>query len=119
MKQFNKKFKNKVFPVKEDLANFFNIFQNKDGNYYFNLNRTVQFNGLNNIAPSLYISYTIKNGDSWTGISYKHYGTIEYWWLICKFNEIYDPSELPKPGIVIKIPIDSIKDQISNQIKNF
>jgi hypothetical protein len=40
----------------------------------------------------------------WDLISYKHYRTVEYWWLICHANEIRDPFEILPAGTIIRIP---------------
>ena len=37
-------------------------------------------------------------------ISYKNYGTIQYWWIICLINGIFNPFEDIKVGDIIKIP---------------
>ena len=37
-------------------------------------------------------------------ISYKSYGTVEFWWIICLINEIDSPLVDLEAGQVLKIP---------------
>ena len=37
-------------------------------------------------------------------ISYKNYGTVDYWWLICFINNIFDPFHDFEVGQMLKIP---------------
>jgi hypothetical protein len=37
-------------------------------------------------------------------ISYKNYGTVRYWWLICYVNEIEDPLTTLSVGLLLRIP---------------
>ena len=84
------------------LENFFTVFQEASGEYFYNIINTINFNS-DNIAEYTYNWYTVTLGDSYTYISYKHYNTINLWWLICSFNNINNPTSLPVPGTYIKI----------------
>jgi hypothetical protein len=84
------------------LENLFNIYKLDSGEYFYNILNTVNFDS-NNIAAYSYDWYTIMTGDTYTYISYKHYNTINLWWLICSLNNIQDPTSLPTPGTEIKI----------------
>lgn len=51
--------------------------------------------------------YQIKPGEEcrWDLISYKHYdGMVDYWWVICAANDIYDPFEIVPAGTIVRIP---------------
>lgn len=37
-------------------------------------------------------------------ISYKVYGSVQFWWVICLVNEIGDPFSEIEPGMVLTIP---------------
>lgn len=37
-------------------------------------------------------------------ISYKNYGTIRYWWIVCLVNNIHNPFSDITVGAIIKIP---------------
>lgn len=100
-----------------DFANLFNIYSNTDGQYVYNINRTLYFKGTDNMLPSIYNLYIIKFGDTWTKIAYDNFGSIEYWWLICKFNGIINPVDLPIEGEVIKIPTTDIAKKIIDSLK--
>ena len=99
-----------------DFANFFNVV-NLGEKSYFNINKTIFFNNMDDISPSYYSTYIIKGGDSWTGISFKFYKTIKLWWLICKVNNIVNPFAELIPGKYIKILDISIIDNILSSIK--
>lgn len=52
-----------------------------------------------------FIDYTISSPDANTpaGLSYKFYGTKDYWWFICWFNGIIFPTVELEAGRVIKM----------------
>jgi len=99
-----------------DFANFFNVI-NLGEKSYFNINKTIIFENIDNMPTSYYSSYVIKDGDNWTGISFKFYKTIKLWWLICKVNNIKNPFTELIPGKVIKILDKSIIDNILGSLK--
>jgi len=37
-------------------------------------------------------------------ISYKVYGTVDYWWVICLFNQIQNPFEELEMGTLLQMP---------------
>lgn len=104
-----------------DLANIFNVYdEQKLGSNYksYSVNRTLSIVGLDNISEVLYKNYEIQQDDTWSLISYKNYGTTRLWWLICKTNNIINPTEDPIPGKTLRILADSMVNNILNQIKN-
>jgi len=89
-----------------DLANIFNIYEDpKIGSNYFtyNINRTINITGADNMSPEYYEEYIAFEGETWTSIADKHYGTHRLWWIVCKMNGIIDPSNLPDHGTKLKI----------------
>jgi len=40
---------------------------------------------------AFYLVHDVIDGENPENISYKYYGTQDYWWIILLFNEIYDP----------------------------
>lgn len=95
---------NQVFnlPTLDDqvLENIFSVYLEGD-KYYYNLLSTVTFP--EDIDPTFFDFYTIKQGDLWITISNTVYNTIKLWWLICAANQIQNPLEMPKSGTKIKI----------------
>jgi len=117
MKQFDIiNFKNNT----NDLANLFNVYLDKDGNYYFNISKTLCIKqvDINNLQPSIYNLYTVQYNDTWTNISFNFYKTIDLWWIICKFNNISDPTVSPIEGEKLIIPTLSIVSSIVKLLKN-
>lgn len=100
-----------------DLANLFNVYQDEDSNYYFSINRTIYFVGTSSMIPSMYNTYTVQEGDTWTKISYITYGTIDLWWLVCKSNNIIDPTSHPESGTTIKLLTTQIANSVIESIK--
>ena len=100
-----------------DFANLFKIYSGNDGNYFFNICKTIYIQGGDDMVPSMYSLYTVPYGDTWTNISYTFYGTIELWWLICKFNNIDNPITLPVEGTKLKIPTRDIAESIVENMK--
>lgn len=50
------------------------------------------------------VTHTWSVGDRFYKLSYKHYGTTKYWWLIAKFNDKPTESHV-KIGDKIDIPL--------------
>tara|TARA_R100001163_G_C4951914_1_gene119325 strand:+ start:153 stop:518 length:366 start_codon:yes stop_codon:yes gene_type:complete len=95
----------------------FNIYQD-DGYFAYNILKSVQFPEEIN---SELVAYIRVNGDiSWSQLSFKVYGDINLWWLICAVNKILNPVIKPAPGTVLKIirpdQVSSIIQQIKNQL---
>ncbi len=101
---------------KNNFANIFNVV-NKGEKSYFNLCRGLRFKNVDKMDHSMYVDYLVLDIDSWTNISYKHYKTVELWWLICKFNNVKDPFAELTPGTYIKVPTAELKDKILDIIK--
>jgi hypothetical protein len=100
-----------------DFAHLFNIYENGDGTRVFNINRTLYVTGGDDMLPSIYSEYEVQYGDTWTNISFLKYGTIELWWIICKFNDVVDPTSLPIEGTILKIPTREVINIIIDSIK--
>ena len=66
----------------------------------------------------MYEMYTVHDGDSWTYLSNKFYGTIKLWWLICKFNKITNPFLELREGLTLKILKKEYVNNILQAIKN-
>jgi hypothetical protein len=97
------------------LENLFNVYRN-DTNYFYNLINTVNFP--TDVASSLYTIYTVPNDNlPWTYISFKNYGTMDLWWLICSANNIQNPIVFPKAGTELKVLIPSVVSAILTSIK--
>jgi hypothetical protein len=100
--------------------NFLNIYTDDDGTRFYNLLRSI------NIFPatdsSVEVNYDVKLNDNWLYISYKYYGTIYLWWLVCEYNRVKNPSKQPEAGTTIKLLkkeyvwaiISNLNSQISN-----
>lgn len=81
--------------------NFFNLYTDEDGQYYYNLLRSV-----NIIPPSsdeIHDFYTARDKETWVLISWKYYKTIDLWWLICVYNQIQNPTIFPTNGQLLKL----------------
>ncbi len=82
--------------------NFFNIYNDPESDArFYNLLKNI------NIFPSssseVENDYNIQYNDTWVLISYKMYGTMDLWWLICLYNKIDNPIQMPEAGNKIKI----------------
>ena len=108
-------FKDVSFLDNYNFANLFNVV-NKGEKIYFNLCRSIYFD-IEDISPDLITVYEVAEGDTWTNISYRNFGTIKLWWLICKFNNIKNPFEEIEAGKIIKIPSKELMETIINVIQ--
>lgn len=57
---------------------------------------------LNNDTP--YSEYIVRKGDTFDTLALRFYNNPTFYWIICSFNRIHDPFEIPEPGSVLKIP---------------
>lgn len=97
--------------------NFFNIYTDEKAEIkFYNLLRSV------NVFPSdgsdIDEKYVIQYSDTWASISYKFYGTIELWWLVCEYNQIKNPIDFPESGTVIKILKSRYVSAVIKELKN-
>lgn len=94
--------------------NFFNVYKDNSG-YYYNLLRNIDIVSSNN--SSLEDIYAVEPQDTWAYISYKHYGGIELWWLICIYNQIMDASKMPEPGTLLRLLKPKYVGYVLEQLK--
>ena len=85
----------------QNLENLFYIFQKDNGQYFYNMLKTINFP--EDIDTSLYTQYETKPKDTWPLIAYKYYQDVRLWWLVCSMNHIINPVEQPVPGTIIKM----------------
>ena len=100
---------------KYTLENIFPVYKDNDM-YFYNLLRTVRIP--DNIESVFYSIYNINTPEPLTNISYKFYGTIELWWLICTVNQIDNPVELFPGGTKLKIIKLQYIDKVIDRIKS-
>jgi hypothetical protein len=82
--------------------NLLNVYTDTDTDYnFYNLLRAINVVPTNNdLAEDQYITTFT---DTWVSISYKHYNTMDLWWLVCAYNQISDATKRPEPGTVLKL----------------
>jgi hypothetical protein len=96
--------------------NFLNIYTDTDDNRFYNLLRSINILPANNSSAE--DEYDVELNDTWILISYKYYGTIYLWWLVCEYNRIQDASKMPEAGTRIKLlKKDLVAPVLSNLIK--
>lgn len=99
----------------QNLENLFNVYKKDDGQYYYNLNKTVNFP--EDIDPNIYTQYVTKPKDTWPLIAYTFYKDVRLWWLVCSLNQVINPVKQPTPGTVLKIlDADTVRN-ILNELK--
>ena len=89
----------------ERLENIFNVYLDDDNKFFYNILETVDFP--ENLPDGLFSTYTVEPGDTLPFISYKVFGTIFLWWVICIVNKIDNPVQPLKTGTVLKILNDN------------
>lgn len=89
----------------------FNLYK-KDGYLFYNMLNYVYVDG--DIDPALFTEYYTNGRDNPFLISFKHYGSIDYWWVICVINREAIPSPFRgiEPGTKLKIPRDIVVSDI-------
>ena len=53
---------------------------------------------------TIYQSHTVRKGDTYDSLALYYYNNPTYYWIICSYNRVLDPFELPKEGTILKIP---------------
>lgn len=59
------------------------------------IRNTLTFREIDRITPAGSILHTVVETDRIDNLSYRYYGTPDYWWLILDKNPGVDPLELP------------------------
>lgn len=91
--------------AEDRFENIFSIYLDENNKYYYNLLQTINFP--ENLPSGLFSSYTVEPGDTLPFISYKLFGTIYLWWVLCLTNKIDNPTITLEPGTVIKVLNDN------------
>lgn len=95
----------------------FKILKDWDGTDFWNIWRTYSLNP-DALEKSLeYEIYQVQEEDWWENISYKLYGTVNFWWLLCLINGVNNPFEELIPGTSIKIINSTYLYQLIKEIK--
>jgi len=97
--------------------NLFNVYQNNNDQYFYNILSKVNFP--TNLDSTYFDTYVIPNRNMpYTLISYKLYGTILLWWLICSANNITNPVFYLEPGTKIKVLKPDLVSAVVRLINN-
>ena len=99
----------------QNLENIFNVYQNEDETYYYNLLKTANFP--DDIDPFLYSEYETNPGDTWPLIAWQFYKDVRLWWVICAVNNIQNPVAQPEASTLIKILDSSVVRDVLTKIK--
>lgn len=95
--------------------NILNVYTDKNDKYFYNLLKTVYVP--EDLDSDYYVLHTVKFGEMWPTISYKYYGDVVLWWIICATNQIEDATKNPIPGTIIKIIKPHYVTKILNEIE--
>lgn len=94
-----------------DFENSLNIYQDKDKNYFYNLNSSLYIN----VTDELLLTYTCDYDMQWPLLSYKIYGTTRLTWLLQKLNKVKSKDIFKMLNVGDKIKYIS-KEQMNNII---
>ena len=98
--------------VAQQLENLFNVYERDNGQYYYNITRTVNFP--DDLDPRIFFEYVVVAKDTYPLISWKHYKSVKLWWIVCAVNNIENPVALPPTGTVLKmLRVDVVRDVLS------
>jgi LysM repeat protein len=100
--------------AEERYENIFNVYQDENDRYYYNLLETINFP--QNLPDAFFTTYTVLPGDTFPYISYKLYKTIHVWWVITLANNITNPILPLEIGTILKIPSLNVIREIIRQI---
>ena len=100
----------------QNLENLFYVFKRDNGQYFYNILKTVNFP--EDIDPTLYTQYETKPKDTWPLIAHNFYKDVRLWWIVCSANQIMNPVKQPEPGTILKIIAPEMVRSILNKIKD-
>lgn len=97
--------------------NLFNVYRDSENDpYYYNILNTIALP--EELDPSIYYEYKVPGPSiAWTILSFKVYGTIKLWWIICLANKIINPIKFPEVGTTLKIIRPEYVREILSSIK--
>ena len=99
-----------------DFENIFKLcYDQKTSAYFYNILRTINIPV--NIQRDLYGTIVMPAEMPLTTLSYKTYGTIKLWWLICTVNSITNPVDYIPGGTILKIITPRHVPYVINLIK--
>lgn len=101
----------------KDLSNLFTVAKT-DGEQHYLINKSIYIKGASNPTASNFGTYIKKETDTWPLMSYKIYGEIDLWWLLCKVNNIIDPTAEITNGAEIRYLKKEVVDSILNGMKS-
>ena len=102
--------------------NFFKIHVYNDEFAFFNLLKKINIlTSTNDVNPALFSIYNVDVEIPWVVLSYKIYGTLNLWWLLCLVNNVQDATKNPQLGTRIKAVkpefVNTIIKQINIQLR--
>lgn len=100
----------------QQYENIFNVYEDIDIGYFYNILKTVNFP--EDLNPGVYDLYEVQPGDTWPYISWKVYNSILLWWCICSTNNISNPIEPLTPGTQLKILKSAYLKNVLNTIQS-
>lgn len=100
----------------QNLENLWNIHTTDEGEYFYNLLKTVNFPS--DLDTDTYGEYVTEPSDTWPLIAWKHYEDVKLWWIICMLNNIQDPTLQPEPSTTIKILSVNVVRDILTEIRS-
>lgn len=116
--KFNNDITNLVPLTEFNYENIFQVYQDGD---FFSYNILRKVNMPDDMDPEFFDWVEVTAGMAWTIISYREYGTILLWWLVCATNKIQNPTALPTPGTILKLIkpkyVRVVLDEIKKQLK--
>lgn len=99
-----------------DYSRIFNLYEDDDGQLYFNLLSDISIDGT--IDPNFYTEIFYNSEQNWYDLSFEYYGTTRLWWIILVANNIINPFTDIKTGDRIKILKKNIVTDILAELNN-
>lgn len=87
-KQYSKLSKYQLFPI---------FYHTLDEKY-------VQGIPANLFDDTAFVWHVVKEGDTYDKLAVYYYNNPVYYWIICDYNRVQNPFDVPKVGTKIKIP---------------
>lgn len=99
--------------------NIYNILQDTSTNQYFvnPFRHFVITEELRTDNKYYTIHYALEE-EWWDNISYQHYKTPQYWYILCEYNKVINPYESLIPGQTIKILKEHFMYRIFIEMRN-
>ena len=95
-----------------DISNIYNTYETSEGVPFYLLSKSISFP--TDYTLEIYKTCYVSEDTPWTIVSWKIYGTIDYWWVLSQLNK-KTPFYAKSGQTIVYIPKNTL-EEILNQL---